>query len=62
MPALPAVDATLTMWPRPRGSIRRAASRVPWIIARVLMAKIRSMVASSSSSRPESGITPALLM
>ncbi len=30
-PALPSVEETFTMWPRPRGVIRRIASRVPWI-------------------------------
>ncbi len=52
----------LTMWPVPRGFIRRIASCVPWITACTLISSWREMLASSSSSSAVTIMIPALLM
>ena len=61
-PARPASDAMLTMWPVPRGRIRRIASCVPWMTACRLISSWRVMLASASSSSGVTGMIPALLI
>ena len=58
---MPATDATLTMWPLPRGRIRRTASFDPWITAWRSISSMRMTVASSSSANGPTGMIPALL-
>ena len=60
-PNLPAIEATLTMWPVPRGFIRRIASLEPWMTAWRLSSSWRIAVASDSSSNGPIGMIPALL-
>ncbi|MDZ5087792.1 hypothetical protein OHX15_20570 [Mycolicibacterium parafortuitum] len=56
----PAADATLTTRPEPRGTIRRAACRVPWITPATFTASWRRTDSAVSSSTPTTGMIPAL--
>ena len=58
---MPALEATLTMWPVPRGLKRRIASFVPRITPWRLISISRIAVASSSSSWAPTVMIPALL-
>src|SRR3954452_5535076 len=59
---LPAEEATLTMCPRPRGTIRSSASLVPVIGPCKLMSTWRAWLASSSSTNGPRWRIPALLI
>ena len=58
---MPAIEAMLTMWPVPRGFMRRMASLEPWMTAWRLSSSWRIAVASVSSSNGPMGMIPALL-
>ena len=61
MPALPAWEAMLTMWPLWRGAIRSIASWVPVMTPCRLMSTWRRTESSLSSTNGVTGMIPALL-